>query len=170
MVYKITVGADFLTREIEKGQDKIHLQIWDTAGSEKYHSVAAGFYRNTELCVLCFDQTDIESFHHVESWRKELIQTLNPPEGDDFPFVLLGNKNDLKELIKVKQEDIDKYCQKHKNMPYFSVSAQLNINIEEAFDKVAEMALARNTKNEDFILPDVKPILIQKPKEDKKCC
>ena len=66
-------------------------------------------------------------------WRKELIQTLNPPEGDDFPFVLLGNKNDLKELIKVKQEDIDKYCQKHKNMPYFSVSAQLNINIEEGF-------------------------------------
>ena len=170
MIYKITVGADFLTKEIDKGKDKIHLQLWDTAGSEKYHSVAAGFYRNTELCVLVFDQTDIESFKHIEMWRKSFLETLNPREGDKFPFVLLGNKNDLKEGIKIKQEDIDNYCQKHNNMPYFSVSAQLNVNIEEAFNQVADLALARNTQNEDNFIPEAKPLIIEKPKEEKKCC
>ena len=170
MIYKITVGADFLTKEIDKGKDKIHLQLWDTAGSEKYHSVAAGFYRNTELCILVFDQTDIESFQHIEMWRKSFLEILNPREGDKYPFVLLGNKNDLKEEIKIKQEDIDSYCQEHNNMPFFSVSAQSNNNIEEAFSKVAELALDRNTQNEDSFLPETKPLIIEKPKEQKKCC
>ena len=170
MIYKTTVGADFLTKEIDKGNDKIHLQLWDTAGSERYQSVSAGFYRNSELCVLVFDQTDIESFQNVEMWRQSFLETLNPPEGDKYPFILLGNKNDLKEGIKIKKEAIDKYCQAHNNMPYFSVSAQLNNNIDEAFNKVAELALARNTQNEDTFIPEAKPLVIEKPKKEKKCC
>ena len=110
MQYKITVGADFLTKEIKKGEDSIHLQLWDTAGTEKYHSLGQGFYRNTELCVLVFDQTNIETFQHIEIWRKDFLESLNPPEGDKYPFVLLGNKNDRTDEIKVNQEDIDKYC------------------------------------------------------------
>ena len=170
MLYKITVGADFLTKEIQKGADVVHLQLWDTAGTEKYHSLGQGFYRNTELCVLVFDQTNIESFKHIEEWRKVFLESLNPPEGDKFPFVLLGNKNDMKEEIKVTQEQIDKYCGKHNNMPYFSVSAQFNSNVEEAFSKVADMALERNTQNDDVIIPEVKPLQINKEPEGKKCC
>ena len=171
MNYKITVGADFLTKEIEKGNDKIHLQIWDTAGQEKHNSVAQGFYRGSELCVLVFDQTEVQSFKDIEVWRKRLLEILNPAEGEKFPFVLLGNKNDLKDSIKVKQEDIDNYCLNHNNMPYFSVSAQSNSNIEEAFYKVADLALERNTKNEDIVLPELKSIVIEQPKESgRKCC
>ena len=170
MLYKITVGADFLTKEIIKDGNIINLQIWDTAGTEQYHSLGHIFYRNTELCILVFDQTNIESFSHIERWRKEFLEGLNPPEGNKFPFILLGNKNDMKEEIKIRQEDIDKYCGKHNNMPYFSVSAQFNNNVEEAFNKVAEMAFARNTQNEDIILPEVKPIQIEKEPEGRKCC
>ena len=146
------------------------MQIWDTAGSERFHSITAGFYRNTEVCILVFDQTNLESFEQVDVWRNEFLEVLNPPEGENFPFVLLGNKSDRKDEIKVKQEDIDNYCQKHNNMPYFSVSALNNSNIEEAFNKIADMALIRNTKNEDIILPEIKPIQIEKPPEKKKCC
>ena len=170
MLYKTTVGADFLTKEMQKGEDTIHLQLWDTAGTEKYHSLGQGFYRNTELCVLVFDQTNIESFQHIDTWRKEFLESLNPPEGERYPFVLLGNKNDMKDEIKVKQEDIDKFCDNHNNMPYFSVSAQLNSNVEEAFDKVAELALIRNTQNDDIILPEIKPLQVEKEPEKKGCC
>ena len=164
------MGADFLTKEIEKGNEKIHLQLWDTAGQEQYNSIAQGFYRNTQLCVLVFDQTEVQSFERVENWRKRFLEILNPPEDDKFPFVLLGNKNDLKDKIKTKQEDIDDYCQKHNNMPYFSVSAQSNTNIDEAFYKVAELALERS-KNEDISLPEMKHIAVEKPKETgRRCC
>ncbi len=169
--YKATIGADFFSKEIKKGEDIIHLQLWDTAGTEKYHSLGQGFYRNTELCVLVFDQTNLESFQNIESWRKDFLIILNPPENDKYPFVLLGNKNDMKDEIKVNQEEIDKYCQMHNNMPYFSVSAQSSLNIEEAFNKVADMAFERSNKNDEVIMPEVVPVQIEKKNQrKKKCC
>ena len=93
--------------------------------------------------MLIFDLTNKQSFENVEFWRIELLRNLNPPEGDKYPFVLLGNKNDIKESIMVKDEDIQKYCNSHNNMPYFSVSAKENEMLEESFKKVAELAFKR---------------------------
>ena len=168
--YKATVGADFLTKQIQKGENIINLQLWDTAGSEKYHSITSGFYRNSETCVLVFDLTNSSSFENVEVWRKEFLENLNPPEGDKYPFVLLGNKNDLKDIIQVKDEDIQQYCSSHNNMPYFSVSAQTSENVDEAFIKVADLAFERNTQNDEMPLPEIKPIQVVKEPEKKKCC
>ena len=120
--------------------------------------------------MLVFDQTNIDTFQHIETWRKDFLESLNPPEGDKYPFVLLGNKNDRTDEIKVNQEDIDKYCEKHNNIPYYSVSALSNSNVEEAFNKVAELALERNTKNDDVLLPEIRPIQIEKEPEKKGCC
>jgi GTPase SAR1 family protein len=83
---------------------------------------------------------------------------------------LLGNKNDMKEETKIKEEDIQKYCQEHNNMPYYSVSAMNNDNVEEAFTKVADLAFVRHTESDLVTLPDIKPILIQKEPEQKKGC
>ena len=170
LLYKATVGADFLTKQIQKGENIINLQLWDTAGSEKYHSITSGFYRNSEACVLVFDLTNENSFQNVEVWRKEFLENLNPQEGDKFPFILIGNKMDLKDIIQVKDEDIQNYCNSHYNMPYFSCSAQTADNVEEAFLKVADLAFERNTKNDEMPLPEIKPIQIIKEPEKKPCC
>jgi small GTP-binding protein len=159
-----------LTKQIQKGDNILHLQMWDTAGSERYHSITSGFYRNSETCILVFDLTNTTSFDNVEVWRKEFLESLNPPEGDKYPFVLIGNKNDLKDMTQVKDEDIQKYCNSHNNMPYFSCSAQNNDNVEEAFYKVADLAFERNTKNDEMPLPDLKPIQIFQEPEKKPCC
>ena len=77
----------------------------------------------------------------------------------------------MKDEIKVNQEDIDKDYKKHNNMPYFSVSAQYNISIYEAFNKVADMAFERNIQNEDVLMPEVIPVWVEKKyNEKKKCC
>jgi small GTP-binding protein len=170
MIYKATVGADFLTKQITKGENIINLQLWDTAGSEKYHSITSGFYRNSETCILVFDLTNKGSFENVEVWRKEFLENLNPPEGDKYPFVLIGNKSDLKEAIQVQEEDIQNYCNSHNNMPYYLCSAQTSENVEDAFLKVADLAFERNTQNDEMPLPEIKPIQIIKEPEEKKCC
>lgn len=160
-----------MTKQLQKGDNSIQLQLWDTAGTERYHSMGAGFYRNSESCILVFDLTDEDSFNSVETWRAEFLKQLNPPDADTYPFVLLGNKNDMKEDIKVKDEDIQKYCSEHNNMPYYSTSAKDNINLEEAFGKVADFAYTRNTKNEEVLLPETKALHIEsEPPKKKKCC
>ena len=167
---KATVGADFLTRQMQKGQNSIELQLWDTVGSEKFNSLSANFYRNSETCALVFDLTNSSSFANVESWRKTFLESLNPPEGDKYPFILLGNKNDLKDVIQVQDDAIQQYCSQHNNMPYFSVSAKTGENIEESFSKVGDLALERNVKNDEIALPQIQLIKGNEKKKKKKCC
>ena len=162
MIYKATVGADFLTKEIQKGNEIIHLQLWDTAGTERFHSIGASFYRNTVVCVLVFDLTNLDSFNNVETWHKTFLDQLQPQNPESLPVVLIGNKNDMKDEIKVEKESIENYCKEHNNMPYFSASAQEGVNVEDAFIKVADLA-ENEEKNacEDF-LP--KNFIVSNPK------
>ena len=103
--YKATIGADFLTKALTRGEEIIQLQLWDTAGTEKYNSMGSNFYRNSETCILVFDLTEPESFKNVEKWRTQFLNSLNPKDSSTYPFILFGNKNDLPD-IKVKNEDI----------------------------------------------------------------
>ena len=169
--YKATIGADFLTKNIQKGEDTIQLQIWDTAGTERYNSMGQSFYRNSEACILVFDLTVHDSFKNVENWRNEFLSSLNPPDASSYPFILVGNKNDMKDNIQVNNDEIEAYCREHNNMPYFSTSAKDDINLEETFAKVADMAYDRTAKNEDNFVPETKFLKVNKeePKK-KKCC
>ena len=170
MQYKATIGADFLTKVLTRENSSINLQIWDTAGSEKFHSVGAGFYRNCETCILVFDLTNEESFKNIDNWRKEFLNNLNPAEGDKYPFVLFGNKSDMVEDIKVTEDQIKEYCLAHNNMPYFQVCAKNGDKVEEGFDKVCDLAFNRVAKSEEIILPDIKPIKVQPIPEKKGKC
>ena len=167
--YKATIGADFLTKQTRRKNALINMQIWDTAGTEKFHSISSGFYRNSEACVLVFDLTNVDSFKNVEMWRKEFLDNLNPPEGDKYPFVLLGNKSDMQDEIKVSDEDIKMYCIQHNDMPYFKVSAKNGEGVEAGFEKVCVLGFNRIEQKEDITLPDIKPIRIQQQPEKKGC-
>ena len=129
------------------------------------------FYRHTETCILVFDLTVAESFKNVEKWRKEFLSSLNPPDADVYPFILVGNKCDIKESIHLSQEDITAYCKEHNNMPYFETSAKDNINLEETFDKAVDMAYERNSKNDpNYVPPQTNYIKIAKEEPEKGGC
>ena len=63
------IGLDFQEKTIQVSpNDKIALIIWDTAGSEKFHSIAQSFFTNCDGIILCFDTTDIKTFENLNSW------------------------------------------------------------------------------------------------------
>lgn len=47
---------------------RIKLQIWDTAGEERFRSVTPMYYKNAHAIVLVYDQTNEKSFNNLESW------------------------------------------------------------------------------------------------------
>ena len=160
-----------MTKNIQKGEDTLQLQIWDTAGTERYNSMGQNFYRNSEACVLVFDLTVKDSFDNIDNWRKDFLNILGPKDPENFPFVLVGNKSDMKEDIKVTNEEIEAYCKEHNNIPYFATSAKEDIGLEETFGKVADLAYERIIKNDyNFVpkKPDFIDINIQSKK--KGCC
>jgi Ras-related protein Rab-7A len=172
MQYKPTIGADFLTKETEINGTLVSLQLWDTAGEEKFHSMGASFYRNSECCVLVFDLTDENTFETIDSWKTEFLNQLNPKDPENFPFVLVGNKCDLSDNIKVTKDKIDKYIEKNSNMKYFETSAKDNIKVNEVFQLVGKLAFNRNNNNEISFIPNKKIVLSKQTNDIKKrkCC
>ena len=76
------------------------------------------------------------------------MKNLKLSETDEYPFILIGNKNDKIDSPFVEDKDIEQYCSSKNNMPYFSCSAKIGDNVDNAFTKVAEFALNRvNNKN-----------------------
>jgi len=71
------------------------MQIWDTAGQEKYQSVQGVFYRGSDGCVLVYDITNVESFQSLRKWKEEFLNGANVSNPESFPFVLVGNKADM---------------------------------------------------------------------------
>lgn len=52
-----TVNVEFSSKAIELGENNVRLQLWDTAGQEKYRAVTKSYYRNALGVVIVFDVT-----------------------------------------------------------------------------------------------------------------
>lgn len=65
----------------------------DTAGQERYHSLAPMYYRGAAAAVIVFDISSTDSFAKAREWVKELLRQGNP----GMIMSLAGNKADLAE-------------------------------------------------------------------------
>ena len=64
-----TMGLDYQNKIVDiTSNDKIILKLWDTAGSEKYNSIAKNYFTNCDGIILCFDITDIKTFNNLNNW------------------------------------------------------------------------------------------------------
>ncbi|KAF9399570.1 Ras- protein Rab-7A [Mortierella sp. AD011] len=144
--YKATIGADFITKEIElEDGRRVSLQIWDTAGQERFQSLGIAFYRGADACILCYDVTNYLTFEHLAKWRREFLNQAGIGDSNpDFPFVLLGNKIDIDERV-VSRRQARGFAQEHSTvtgskveMPCFEASAKDGIHVEDAFLYIAK--------------------------------
>ena len=60
--------------DFKEEKQKIKFEIWDTAGQEKFRSLAKVFYKNAAICVLIYDLTRHETFEELENFWVEEIQ------------------------------------------------------------------------------------------------
>jgi len=152
--YKATIGADFLTKEVmvahNGDQRLVTMQIWDTAGQERFQSLGVAFYRGADACILVFDLTAKKSFDNLDTWREEFLVQSGPAETDTFPFVVLGNKCDLRDSRVVNLKQAQDYCKAKKIMSkdgdtpmFFETSAKDSKDVTKAFTTVATLALEK---------------------------
>ena len=127
--YVTTIGVDFRFKTMVVNNKVAKIQIWDSAGQERFRSVAMSTLKAVKGIILVFDMTFEESFKSVSTWIKQIDENLNNPY-----LILFGNKIDIdKSEWKVNQEEIKKFVEE-KKMPYFETSAKDNQGIKEGFD------------------------------------
>jgi small GTP-binding protein len=85
-----TVGALFRIKTFQNCGRQINLQIWDTAGDERYHAMTPLYYRGAQVALVVFALDSRRTFEGVDFWVKSVKDTL----GDTVAIILVGNKCD----------------------------------------------------------------------------
>ena len=171
--YVCTIGTELSKKSLLVGQNKmLELFIWDTCGQEKYRSITRQYYAKAHTILLVFDLTSEKAFDDLQSWYEEALEYINDAK---CMFFLLGNKSDLKEEIKINEEDIRAFMKKNQKIKqYFEVSALNGHNIDLSFDKIGNHLLS--TYEFEKINMDVYKNLYLKIKKNdndankEKCC
>ena len=100
-----TVGVDFQVLdyefEIEKNSKKIKkklkIQLYDTAGQERYRSFTKSYINKSNGIIIVYDITNRESFDHITKWIKDIEEQYGKIDEIKACIFLIGNKNDLVE-------------------------------------------------------------------------
>ena len=88
-----TIGVQYKQKLIELSDDSLlKVQIWDTAGTQRFRTITPVYYRNVDGVLLVFDITDPASFQTINYWVEELNDKADIAS---IELMLIGNKNDL---------------------------------------------------------------------------
>ncbi|KAL4482804.1 hypothetical protein ABPG72_022364 [Tetrahymena utriculariae] len=138
---KLTIGVDYKNGTEKIEDTEVKMQIWDTAGQEKYRPIIQSYFKNSKAAVLVFDLTDKQSLIDVRYWLREVkVQC-----GKSVAKILVGNKCDLQHE-QPDQALIQEYCEEFE-MEYIESSALQRINIQEIFVKLAKKIYEQHKAN-----------------------
>ena len=160
--YMSTIGVDFKLKSIEVNNYKVNLKIMDTCGQERFKSLNKNFYSSADGIMFVFDVTQKLSFKSIEGWLKEPLDFTSK-----FKKILIANKIDLENIREVNKEMIEKYANKEK-MIYFETSAKTGVNVDESFNKLAELIIS--DMKEEEIKEKTEKVSLKKKGNSKKCC
>jgi len=132
----VTVGAQFQQPKIQlKNGNILKLNLWDTAGEEKFRSMLPMYYKDTKGAIVVYDMGKKETFEHLDEWIEALSQHIKL---DDIVLFLVGNKKDLDpQDIQVDELSALRYAKKNK-MKFATVSAKTGEGVVEVFNDLAE--------------------------------
>ena len=142
--YEASIGVDFFSKTVKYKGKIIKLQIWDSAGQEKFRSLIPNYIRGSSLVFIVYDVSNRKSFENLNQW----INFVNNIENSNI--VIIGNKNDLKDSREVTLEEAQKFCEE-KNVEFFEVSAKDGTNLNTMlFNSVASLPIFLSINNEGY--------------------
>lgn len=173
---KPTIGVDFSTKVIESGDVIINLQIYDTAGQEKYHyQLGQYFYRNADGILLVYDlsRPSKASLDQLNRWLDEIkTKTYIADDISDVPIVIAGNKADLKNDDNNENNEVITFC-KDNNFGHIETSAKDSFeSVEAALLAVTSLALTKYRNKAKPTISDNRTINLNDmyKKQEKKGC
>ena len=128
--YSSTIGVDFGTVYFDHGDDKIKIQVWDTAGQEKFSPLVKVYYRNSTCAIVMFDLTNRGSFTRVKRWIEEFKHYTSGHR----PIIVVGNKSDLFNMRVLTKKEINDEIIEKLDLPYFEISVKDDANVNDLFD------------------------------------
>jgi Ras-related protein Rab-5C len=131
-----TLGAMFIAKilEIPESNMTVKFQIWDTAGQEKYRSLAQMYYQDAAVAVLVYDITKRSTFDGMKVWLHELKEKAPT----NILTIIAANKSDLVEAEQVEFAEAKTFADDEKAVLKMT-SAKDGMGIQDIFVDIARL-------------------------------
>ena len=143
--YFASTGIELKTTSIQIDGKSIKIQLWDTAGQEKYRAMIKNLYLKSQGIIILFDITNETSFINLKNWMSQIKESC----GEDIPILLVGNKIDLEDNRVINKERAMEYAN-NENIEYIEVSSKTGENINKALTSLLQKILKRDDSNSNF--------------------
>lgn len=133
-----TLGVDLMYKQIIIDNISIRLDLWDTAGEERFRNITKNYYKGAHGVIFIFNVAKKETFRKLKDWIDEVKEYVSP----DTEMIIAGNKADLEDEREVGKEMIEDFSKKF-NINYFEVSAKSGDGINEMFNFLIKKILTK---------------------------
>ena len=166
--YLATVGLDNFTKDEIIDGKTIRIKIWDTAGQEKFHSLAKGFFHNAQGIMVVYDVTNSETYQNLKYWTQS-IKTHMGNDIDKIAVIIIGNKIDSKDR-EINKKEAEIFCSEL-GYPYFETSAKTGENVNTTIHFLVREVLKKNNlvRSKSFNENNNGTVKINKQKSEA-CC
>ena len=125
-----TIGLDYRLKTMTlKSGKNIKLQIWDTAGQDRFRAITKNYYKGANGIILIYDVTNLQSYENVKNWINQIKDEANP----NVIIYLAGNKVDVKDEDRVVKTVDGKKIADEYNLKFYETSAKSGINVNLIF-------------------------------------
>jgi len=131
--YTSTIGIDFMAKAVQVQGQTMRLQLWDTAGSERYRGLASSYLQDAEAVVLVYDISKRASFINTREWSELVLEKC----GKIPLLVLVGNKMDLAENRIVSDQEGMQLAKEIGAKFFLETSALEDCNVKTLFEQLA---------------------------------
>ena len=159
-----TVGFDLKFKTIKINNEEIKVMIFDSAGQERFRSLASNYIKKANGILLVYDISDKNTFLNIENW----MTNIKEESSDTIPIILIGNKCDLDEQRKIQKEEGEQFANNN-NLKFFETSCKDGDNVENCFIELTKQIIERK-KEKQFNPNTQKLVNIKDKKKEKDCC
>ena len=160
-----TMGAGFTYTTLNFNNESIPVNIWDTAGQEKYKSMIRIYFCGCSIVLIVFDISSHSSFEQIDSW---LQMTDENCRGSRPSAIIIANKSDVEESEKeVTIDEIEEISQRY-GCDWVLTSAKEKTGIDILQNKIAEILYKKRTDKEYKTFHFPSEVQQQKEEEQQK--
>ncbi len=162
--YRITIGVQFFTHNVETDFGKVVMSVWDLAGQPQFRQIMDRFLSGSKGIILAYDCTRIDTFF---SLYHEWIPLVRENCEENIPIVIVSTKNDLLDEREIEPEMVKEYINSKEDhnlniIGFIETSSKSNINVKETFE-----FLCKNIVNKE-VHKYYKQISAEKGRQKKK--
>ena len=127
-MHMATIGLDYRLKTMILDDHKIvKIQLWDTAGQDKFRAITRNYYKGARGIILIYDVTNVKSYENIKKWINEIKEEIS----EKVSIVLVANKIDNIAERKISKEQGEKLANDYE-VAFFETSAKTGEGVNES--------------------------------------